>query len=223
MQFLYHSDAKNGSLIINNELYRYIFKARRHNIKDNLYFRNLKDSYIYEYIIISLDKKSATLQLISKKKKDVLPLKDLHIGWCLINPKEIENVLPSLNEIGVSKITFILCQYSQNNIKINYDKLNKILINSSVQCGRSDIVKLDQIDNLELFIEKSPNTYMFNFSSNNIFDKKDDIQTIVIGCEGGFSTDELKLISKDNIVGCKINSILKSQTASITVASIILS
>jgi 16S rRNA (uracil1498-N3)-methyltransferase len=63
---------------------------------------------------------------------------------------------------------------------------------------------------------------MFNFSSNNINSCKDKIDTIIVGCEGGFSEDELKYFSKDKIVGTKISTILKSETATLGVASAIL-
>jgi len=151
-----------------------------------------------------------------------IPLKNIHLGWCIIDTKNIEKTIASLNEIGLSKITFIKCKYTQSKYKINFDKLNKLLQNSSSQCGRSDIIQLDTCNSLEEFIKNNPDTYMFNFSKNNINDKKDDIKTILLGCEGGFSTDEVNMLSEDKIVGCNINAILKSETASISIASILL-
>jgi 16S rRNA (uracil1498-N3)-methyltransferase len=124
--------------------------------------------------------------------------------------------------LGVDKVTFIYCQYSQKKYKINFDKLDKLLINSSQQSGRSDIIKIDICDSFQNFLSLYPNSYLFNFSSNHIDTKKSDIQTIILGCEGGFSDNEISLINKENIIGINSNIILKSETASITIASKIL-
>ncbi|XPV54809.1 MAG: hypothetical protein ACNI3H_07545 [Halarcobacter ebronensis] len=55
------------------------------------------------------------------------------MAWCIVDPKTIEKELPYLNELGVRKITFISCDYSQKNFKLNFEKLEKILVNSSSQ------------------------------------------------------------------------------------------
>ncbi len=223
MQFTYHEQASENNIKISGDLHKYLFKIRRQDSKQSIYLRNLIDQNIYEYKILNINKNDTSLELISKLYKEVLPYRGIHLAWCVIDPKNIEKNIASLNEIGVNKITFIKCKYSQNKYKINYVKLNKLLINSSCQCGRSNIIQLDEIDSFENFIKIYPNTFMFNFSSNNILNQKDNINTIAIGCEGGFSKDEINMISEDKIVSCDINGILRSETAVISVASILLS
>jgi 16S rRNA (uracil1498-N3)-methyltransferase len=222
MQFTYHINAGDNTISLSGDIHKYLFKVRRHNIDKNLFLRNLLDNYIYEYKIINVSRRDTSIELLNKEEKIILPSKDLHIGWCLIDIKNIEKVIASLNEIGVSKITFIKCKYSQYNIKLNIEKLNKLLINSSSQCGRSNIISLDLIDSLEEFKSLYPNSYMFNFSKNHIDNYKDDIKTIVLGCEGGFSQDEIDRFTNDKVVGIDSNMILRSETASITIASKIL-
>jgi 16S rRNA (uracil1498-N3)-methyltransferase len=222
MQFTYHINSGNDTLIIDGDLHKYLFKVRRHDKNINIYFRNLKDSYIYEYKISSIEKKQTILSLVNSEQKIISSSLKLHIGWCIIDPKNIEKQIASLNELGVDKVTFIYCQYSQKKYKINFDKLDKLLINSSQQSGRSDIIKIDICDSFQNFLSLCPNSYLFNFSSNHIDTKKSDIQTIILGCEGGFSDNEISLINKENIIGINSNIILKSETASITIASKIL-
>jgi len=221
MQFIFHTDAKNDILTIEAELHKYIFKVRRHNIDKELYFRNLEDKNIYKYKVLSIDRRKTTLELIDFEELIIEPSKQLHIGWCVIDFKSIEKSIASLNELGVSKITFIFCEYSQD-YKINYDKLNKLLINSSQQCGRSSIIELSSCDSIDEFIEENKDTYLFNFSKNNIDDNKQNINTILLGCEGGFSQNEVSKFEQNKIVGIDSNIILRSETASITIASKIL-
>ncbi len=222
MQFTFHKNSGEQSLVIEAELHKYLFKVRRHSIEDNLYFRNLEDKNIYEYKIENIDRRKTTLELVSSKELIVEPKKELHIGWCIIDTKSIEKVIASLNEIGCTKVTFILCEYSQKQYKINFEKLEKLLINSSQQSGRSSIIELDSCNSFDEFIENYPDSYMFNFSSNNISSKKDDIKTIVLGCEGGFSQGEIDKFPKEKIVGIDSNLILRSETAILTISSKVL-
>ncbi len=223
MQFTYSEEASQPTITIEAELHKYLFKVRRHNIEDDLYFRNLKDKNLYRYKVETIDRRKTTLKLIDYEEKIIEPTKELHIGWCVIDPKSVEKYIASLNELGVTKITFIMCQYSQKQYKENFDKLEKLLINSSSQCGRSSIIELDSCKNLDTFLEKYPNSYMFNFSQNNIVEYKNNIDTIVLGCEGGFSKNEIERLQEDKIVGIDSNLILRSETAALTLASVLLS
>ncbi len=113
MNFIYHKDAKSPILTIDGELYQYLFKVRRTSNSEVLNFRNLIDFNIYSYKIVNISKKEATLSLNNYYEHKLEPKSELHIGWCVIEPKNIEKVLPSLNEIGVSKISLFYCARSQ--------------------------------------------------------------------------------------------------------------
>jgi 16S rRNA (uracil1498-N3)-methyltransferase len=222
MQFTYEEFCGSDFLEIKDEVYNYLIKARRHKIDDEIYFRNLKDNNIYLYKINLIDKKKAILNLISAEEKILLNNKNLHLGWCVVDPKTVEKFITSLNEMGVDKITFIYADYSQKNFKINIEKLEKILINSSCQCGRSNIIKLEVSKNLEQFMKENSDVYFLDFSTLCVDDKKDEIKTLVIGCEGGFSQKERDRFNKDFVVGFNSNLILRSETAIISAGAKIL-
>ncbi|MDD2894727.1 MAG: 16S rRNA (uracil(1498)-N(3))-methyltransferase [Aliarcobacter sp.] len=222
MQFTYDEFCGKDILEIKDDVYNYLIKARRHKIDDEIYFRNLKDDNIYLYKINNIDKKRAILNLISSEEKILLNENKLHLGWCVVDPKTVEKYIASLNEMGVDKITFIYADYSQKNFKINIEKLEKILINSSSQCGRSNIIKLEVSKNIEQFIKENENVYFLDFSTVCIDNKKDEIKTLVIGCEGGFSKNERDTFTKDNIVGFNSNLILRSETAIVSAGAKIL-
>jgi 16S rRNA (uracil1498-N3)-methyltransferase len=219
MQFTYDEFCGSEILEIKDEVYNYLIKARRHKIDDEIYFRNLKDNNIYMYKLNFIDKKKAALNLISSEEKIVLNDNKLHLGWCVVDPKTIEKYIASLNEMGVDKITFIYADFSQKNFKINIEKLEKILINSSSQCGRSNIIKIETCKNLEEFMKKNSDAYFLDFSEVCIEYKKNEIKTLVVGCEGGFSKNEREKFNKDFIVGFNSNLILRSETAVISASS----
>ena len=221
MLYLYHKDASKPQLTLTGDEHRYIFKVRRHKADDLLYLRNLEDGFIYEYKVITIDKRSVMLELQKFKELTIKAKRSLHIGWCMIDPKSIEKVLPSLNEMGVEKITFIYCKRSQKSFKIDFKRLEKILLNSSQQSGRSEMMKLEMADTLEDFLVKYPHSKMLNFSESR-FISNSDLDTIVIGCEGGFHEDEVALFKTENIVGFDTPLVLKSESAVCAVASKIL-
>jgi 16S rRNA (uracil1498-N3)-methyltransferase len=221
MQYLYSSDAKVPLITLSGDEHRYIFKVRRHRVGDVIAIRNLQDDYIYHYHITHIDKKSAILELQDSQKLTIKSSHFLHIGWCVIDTKNIEKVLPSLNEMGVSKISFIYCKRSQKSFKIDFKRLEKILLNSSQQCGRSVMMELDVVDSLQRFVEIYPDAKMLNFSQDN-FVQKDNIDTIVVGCEGGFSDDEVALFDSQKIVGFNTPLILKSESAVCAISSKVL-
>jgi len=219
MQFTYHQEASQEFLTVDNETYKYLFKARRHKIEDEIYFRNLDDKNIYLYKVIEISRKDARLQLVSFEEKIVENDKKLHLAWCVVDPKTVEKNISSLNELGLEKITFIYCEYSQKNFKLNLEKLEKILLNSSSQCGRSSIIKLEICKSLDEFLSVNKNVYLLDFSKQNIETKKDEIETLLLGCEGGFSETERETFDTDKIVGFNSNLILRSETAAISAVS----
>jgi len=218
MVYLHHLSAGKPTLTLEGDMHRYIFKVRRHKQGDILSLRTLKDSIIYQYHIDAIDKKFLHLSLRKSFSKEVKASKVLHIAWCVIDPKSVEKILPSLNEIGVEKISFIYCKRSQKSFKLDMNRLNKILVNSSQQSGRSALMTLEVLENLKTFMQKYPQSKMLNFSQN-ILKSTTDISTIVIGCEGGFHEEEVALFKPSNIVGFDSPLILKSESAVCAVAS----
>jgi 16S rRNA (uracil1498-N3)-methyltransferase len=221
MLYLYHKEASQSQLTLTGDDHRYIFKVRRHKADDILYLRNLEDALLHEYRVSYIDKRSVVLELQKSITLEVKASKSLHIGWCVIDPKSIEKVLPSLNEMGVEKITFIYCKRSQKSFKLDFKRLEKILLNSSQQSGRSQMMKLEIANNLKDFLVMHPQSKMLNFSENR-FISNNQFDTIVIGCEGGFHEDEVALFKAENIVGFNTPLVLKSESAACAVASKIL-
>lgn len=221
MLYLYHKEASCPQLTLLGDEHRYIFKVRRHKVDDTLYLRNLEDELLHRYLITYIDKRSVILELQESQASKIKAKVSLHIGWCIIDPKNIEKVLPSLNEMGVEKITFIYCKRSQKSFTLDFKRLEKILLNSSQQSGRSQMMQLEMADNLEIFLEKYPESKMLNFSEDT-FIGTTEVKTIVIGCEGGFHEEEEALFGLGDMVGFDTPLVLKSESSVCGVASKIL-
>jgi len=218
VQYLHHNDAGSSSLLLKGDEHRYLFKVRRHREGEVIALRNLVDEKIYLYKITSLDKKEAHLLLENSKTLQVVAKKKLHIAWCVIDPKSVEKVLPTLNEMGVDSITFIYCDRSQKSFKPDFKRLEKILLNSSQQSGRSSLMQLSMDKELNSFLETHKDAVMLNFSKQTL-NEGSNIGTFVVGCEGGFTANEVALFKSENIMGLDTPLILKSESAVCAIAS----
>jgi 16S rRNA (uracil1498-N3)-methyltransferase len=222
MQYLHHPDAGAQQITLEGDAHRYLFKVRRHRAGETVHLRTLNDPYIYHYAIDHLDKKTALLTLEKREYLPIIPARSLHIGWCMVDPKSIEKVLPGLNEMGVGRITFISCARSQKNFRLDFARMEKILLASMQQCGRSEWMKLDKASSFPAFVADHPEAYLLHFSETPLPAEGDDLLTVIIGCEGGFTDDEIALIAPERIVGLDTPMILRSESAAVAVAGKVL-
>ncbi len=220
MIFIYHENAKKEKIIFTDDAFLHLFKSRRTEINETITVSNLKDNFLYQYKIINISKKTAEAILISKKENAKITKNNFHLGWCIIDPKDIKKTLPFLNQLGVSKISFIYSEFSQKNYKLNLEKLKKILINSSQQCGRQNLMELEIINSVKLFLEKNQNSYILDFAGQKLSSIKTNLsnQTFLIGPEGGFSPSEKKLFTKNKIITFNQNLVLTSENAVVAIS-----
>ncbi len=219
MQFVYDERSGQERLKVEGELYHYIFKVRRHKKGEEIAFRNMEDGWLYFYRIDEVSRKDAWLSLIAKEHKEVLPKRFFHLIWCVIDPKSIEKALNSLNELGVAKITFVYCQRSQKNFKLRFDKLRKILINSSQQCGRSRLMELESAQSLDEVLKRYEDVVLIDFCKEKL-KCSDNIQRVCIGPEGGLTEEERQKFSK--VLGLDTPLVLRSETAALSVSAKVL-
>ncbi len=220
--YVLHDEASKTSLSIKGELYKYLVKVRRHSLGDELFFRNKEHiNMLYKYRVQSVESRVLELELMSSKEEITLSKKSLHIAWCVIDIKSIEKVLPSLNEIGVEKISFIYCDRSQKNIKLDFKRFERILEASMQQCGRSSYMELDTYKSIKEFLKEFEDVKVFDFCEN-ILDSDADFSRVLIGCEGGFSQEERELLIEKESFRLNTPMVLRSESAAIAVASKIL-
>ncbi|RDU64667.1 RsmE family RNA methyltransferase [Helicobacter sp. MIT 14-3879] len=217
MQFIFHKNSGEENIFLENKDFHYIFNVRRESkdIGAIFKFANLKDNTIYQYKLINLFKNKASFSLLDSTKNTQIPIKT-HIIQAIIDNNEFEKILPILNELFVEKISLFYADFSQRKYKINIERLQNILINSSMQCGRISLMKIEIFNNLDSILENYSNIIALDFNAKlkNI----DSINSFIIGPEGGFSKREKELLKE---CSCSINHplIMRSHTASIFIAS----
>ena len=222
MIYILDDNASEEFVTLKGETHKYLIKVRRHKVDDELYFRNKKDlEILYKYKIVAVDARSLSIQLISSQHKVVKSAKSLHLAWCMIDVKSIEKVLPSLSEIGVEKISFIACDRTQRNFKLDFKRFQRILEASMQQSGRSNYIEFDTYNNLENFLKEFPDTKVFDFCDKTLKDDA-DFKRVLVGCEGGFSPSERELLKGYEVFRLDTPMVLRSESAVVAISSKIL-
>lgn len=216
MQFLYHKQAGEEILKLKGEEFAHL-KARRIKENEILSLRNLEDDFIYEYKISNLDRNSCLLYFLHKHFKSH-PQSELDLALAVIDTKILKKTLPFLNELGVKKLHLVFTEFSQRNFKLDFERLEKIIISSCEQCGRSHKMQIQSYKNIQEFSKVFSDAVLVDFEGEvKEFDKT---RLYFIGPEGGFSPKE-KQMFKEKIC-LKVPNILRSQSAAIAVAAKIL-
>lgn len=217
MIFLFHPLAGQTSIQLEGDAFKHMIKARRQSVGDILLLRREDDENNYFYSIDTSSKKEASLSLQKSEKPQAQSLKKLHLGWCMIDPKSIEKVLPSLCEMGVTEISFIYASRSQKNFIIDDKRLERILLNSMQQSGRFHKMLIHSNVTLEDFVNNYPQTVILDFCETALSDENFD--TVLLGPEGGFNEDEKSLLAKLTVRRLDTPMVLRSETAATAIAA----
>lgn len=218
MQFAYHSGAGAQTLRLCTKEYAHLFKVRRITDGAQLDFCNLADDTRYTYKITNITKKEASLELIETKRDDNAQNSALHVGWCLVDPKTIEKTLAMLNEMGVATISFVYADFSQKNYKLDTKRIERILINSCEQCGRTNLMRIEILESVECYLKQYPQSAIIDFDAKRI-SQDSSIVSFLVGPEGGFSGRERKLFEGRDIYGLGCDTILRSETVVVGVCA----
>jgi len=202
----------------------YILKVMRLKIGDNISLFNKSGEWEAKILNISnsIVEFKVTQQLRQKENS-----KELWLAFSPIKSNYFNFMIQKATELGVTKFFPIIFDRTVVR-KINKERLNKILIESSEQSNRlivptiEDPITLDEFLNLNNFelIFTDLNSKNTKINTSKLSNKP---ICIIIGPEGDFSESERqKILSYKGVQPIKINeNILRSETAVISAISIV--
>lgn len=219
MKFMLNADAGKSEITVSGDEYKYVIKVRRHTVGDVLAFRHRSDlNEEYRYRLEGNDGRKAYFILESHRHLPCEAPRKLHLGWCVIDPKTVEKVLPMLTEMGVAKITFIQCHRSQRNFRFDFERFERIMESSIMQCGRTSVIEFSESSSLSEFLNAHPQSVILDFGGEAL-NAEEELETVVIGCEGGFHESERTLFAQHKIRHFSSPMILRSESAAVAIAS----
>ena len=150
----------------------------------------------------------------------------INIAPSIIKRKRFENLLEKATELGVKKIEPLIMHRSIKKT-INMKRCKKIILSAAKQCNRSYLPVLLEPVKFLSWINKLNSNLLAGLQSTDMhlntfnFDSKESFH-IIIGPEGDFSNEEIKVMKRSNVKFFTLgNRRLRSETAMISSISIL--
>ena len=130
--------------------------------------------------------------------------KNIHLVIGLIKGKRMDLAIEKSVEFGVKSIHPVLFDRSIKK-RLNIERLNKIVISSAKQTGRSVFPEIKKIIKFPDWIKKYKNYnslachYTGKFKIKNVVNSKTNDVMIIVGPEGDFSSSEIELLNVSKI------------------------
>lgn len=200
---------------------RHCISVLRHQIGDKIHIVDGKGSKLLCEIILAHPKKTQ-LRFIENIETNQKP-SNIHI---VISPTKsndrFEWFLEKACEIGVGKITPLICQRTERN-KVNLERWNKIIQSACKQAQVLYFPLLEEAIKFEKFIKScSEDTFVASIEAKVKLSDFDKIENaiIVIGPEGDFSEEEFKLIRQLGLKEVSLSEyVLRVETAGLVAVS----
>lgn len=177
------------------------------------------------FSISSLNKKDCELARM-RETPSYIPTKRVTLYLSCIKKDNFELVVQKATELGVTSIVPIISERSEKK-NINEERLNKIAIESSEQCGRGDIPVISPIiplaSALDALSQDKNTSFVLQMGGKSIQDK--EIQekikggssiNLFVGPEGGWGPQGEELFASREITSISLGeTVLRAETAGI--------
>ena len=226
MPFFYSKNIVDKFIILENQEMKHCINVLRKEINDLITVVDGK-GIIFSCKIIEINLDNCKLLIIKKNKN----LRNRNIHLCIAptkSHKRMEWMVEKIVEIGIDKITFMICTNSIRT-SINLKRLNKIALSAMKQTQTAYLPKITQCTSFKTVLEQdsSKHRYIAHLNHDKIIflNKAKKSKTsicILIGPEGDFTKEEINY-SLDNkfIEVCLGNNRLRTETAGIVSVTIL--
>jgi len=205
----------------------YVNKVMR--VKKNETFSLFNGSGEWEAKIKEISK-GIVVFIITKQLRQKENTKEVWLAFSPIKSNYFNFMLQKATELGVTKFVPIITERTIVR-KINYERVEKIIIEASEQSNRLVVPKIEKTQNLNLFLENNNNKINIIFGDLNTENQNLDPKIkkenkpicIIIGPEGDFTESEREqILNFKDVQSLKINNnILRTETAAISAISIV--
>lgn len=221
----------NSSITLDADLSHQISRVLRLQVDDIIFIFN-NTGYEYTAIIVTIKRNSVDV-LITNVIPDAQesPLR-INLAQVIAKGERMELVIQKATELGVHTITPLYSERSvvkkiQEKAEHKSEHWQKIAIAASCQCWRNYVPVVSAAQSLTTWLAQDNRDSKLILSPSGTSKKLTDITigttvTILIGPEGGFSDDELKLVLAHNFQAINLGPrILRTETAGLATIAIL--
>ncbi len=211
---------------------KHVLQVLRLSVGSKLVIFNGQSGGEFCATITKVAHKTAEVILDRFVAKDVESSAIIHLGQGIAKGEKMDFTIQKAVELGVSSITPIFTQYC--NVKLDPERSRKrlqhwqnIAISAAEQSGRCLVPKILSPKFLAEWLTENryPLSLILHPEAKTKFSeltKSYSEITLLIGPEGGFSDDEIKLAKKSNFIAVNLGQrILRTETAALAAISAI--
>jgi 16S rRNA (uracil1498-N3)-methyltransferase len=219
----------NSDISLNKDKSHYLSRVLRCKLEQELVVFNGLSEYEYQAKIIDINKQTVTLHIYQENKINSESPLNIHIGQAISKGEKLDLVIQKVTELGAAELTPLITERSESK-KSNLDKKlehwQRIAISAAEQCGRTKILKINQILKLDEWLTE-PNGLKLTLDPTSTLKLKDikaDTKnfSLLIGPEGGLSQAEIILAQKNDFTPISLGPrVMRTETAPIAIVSII--
>ena len=179
--------------------------------------------YFFDAIIATISSKHCHVRILKETKQSPLWQNRIHIAVAPTkNMDRNEWFAEKATEIGINKISFLNCRYSERK-EIKSKRIEKILISAMKQSQKATLPELQGLVNFKQFISQNIEgqkfiAHCYNEEKTLLSHayKKGQNATILIGPEGDFSEEEVVMAIKQGFQPISLGeSRLRTETAAL--------
>jgi 16S rRNA (uracil1498-N3)-methyltransferase len=229
MQLFFKEDISNPQFDLDSEESKHLIKVLRKSVGDEVHFTDGKGN-LYPCTIIKADPKKASLKWV---EKILYPEDDYYIHLAIGPTKNLDRMewmLEKITEIGCHEISFLQSSNSERSF-LKLDRLEKKIIAACKQSLKMRFPKLNPIQDLKTFVQNTDAhevqkfiAYVDKENDQHLFSQAQPKSSylILIGPEGDFSKDEIKVALNNGFKPCSLGkSRLRTETAGMAAVHIL--
>lgn len=175
-----------------------------------------------EASVISVLPKAVTVEILSRKKSSVVPLRNVTLYCALLKRENFEWVVQKATEAGVMRIVPLI---TSRTVKLhgNAVRLAAIAKEAAEQSGRTTIPVCEAPQSFEDAVAAAEGVHLFcDFTGDNILSRKGTLPGecgVWVGPEGGWNDEERMLARNAKYISVRLGALtLRAETAA-TVAA----
>jgi len=221
-----------GRFVIDGKEARHI-SVLRHKVGDIIQVNDKKCE------VVEMSKDEIVCEVVGDAEVRGVPKTKVTLFQALLKSDKMEFVIQKAVELGVSSIVPFISKNvvvkleGKDKVK-KVERWNKISVEASKQCGRSDVVEVSEILRFEEMLERFSEVDLVLFAYENETEGLKETLSqyadnkriaIVIGAEGGFDASEAGCVisAGENVKSVSLGSrILRAETASLFLLSILM-
>jgi 16S rRNA (uracil1498-N3)-methyltransferase len=224
MSYFFQPDILNGINHLNQEESKHCIRVLRYKNGDIIQVLDGKGGK-YSCELLNTDANATLFRIIEREKAD-LRSSLLHLAISPTkNSERIEWLIEKTVEIGIERITFLICEHSERR-KINLDRIRKKAVSALKQSGNLFLPEIVEMIPFQDFIKKESETNLKficnaqqgkgNFLKDHII--PNNSCTVMVGPEGDFSQQEITNAIKSGFLPVSLgNSRFRTETAGLVV------